>query len=147
MIVGQAPGPRTDPRRPLDGPSGRRLERLAGLPPGALPARAEVVNLLRRWPGRSSGNGDAFPAAEAGAAARRLLRRLRGRTVVLLGLGVARAFSARAEWFAWQRLPGGVLAAVAPHPSGVNHWWNDAGNVRRAARFFKRLLRPARAGR
>jgi hypothetical protein len=37
------------------------------------------------------------------------------------------------------RWHGGV--AILPHPSGVNHWYNDPRNVARARRFLRSALR------
>jgi hypothetical protein len=28
-----------------------------------------------------------------------------------------------------------------PHTSGLVHWWNDPANVRKAERFFKKIIR------
>lgn len=33
----------------------------------------------------------------------------------------------------------GRCACVVPHPSGVNRWWNDAGNRRKALRYLLNL--------
>lgn len=118
ILVGQAPGPRTDPGEPLSG---------------------RCVNLLGAYPGRS-GKGDAFPAGEARLAAAAL--DARGALVVLLGLGVTRAFKVAAPWFGRR----GAFV-VAPHPSGVSRWWNEAGNRRRARRFWRALARSAAARR
>lgn len=94
------------------------------------------MNLLAEFPGKS-GKGDAFPIALARARAARM--RLGGE-VVLLGRHVARAFGAQGapflEWFDLR----GAWAAVVPHPSGVNHWWNDPANTNRAAVFLAGLL-------
>jgi uracil-DNA glycosylase len=140
MIIGQAPGPRTDHREPLSGASGRRLAALCGLPLSVFLARFERVNLVRRHPGKLA-KGDAFPRAIARRNAARLLPLMRGRRVVLLGRNVADAFGlAHLSMFVWHRV-GGVEVAVAPHPSGVNHWWNDPRNVRRARRFWRKLAR------
>lgn len=136
-IVGQAPGPANGRRAAFEGPSGARLERLAGLQPGELPARARLVNLLGAWPGRA-GKGCRFPAGQAREAARRL--RLRTDVILLAGRGVAAAFGEGGrKYFEWFRLRR-RWAAVVPHPSGVSHWWNDPSNRRRAARFMRSVL-------
>lgn len=130
IVVGQAPGPNTDPREPLSGMTGRRLDALCRAP-------HDRVNLLGRWPGRA-GKGDAFPMALARPVARSMAPALRGRRVVLLGRQVAAAFDLRGAWFQW--CDGGHFDyAVAPHPSGVNHWWNDPSNMRRARRFWRAI--------
>ena len=70
VFVGQAPGPRTNPLKPLSGVCGSRLERLAGGP-----IAARKMNLLPAFPGKS-GKGDRFPIVEAERAAARLERTL-----------------------------------------------------------------------
>jgi hypothetical protein len=40
----------------------------------------------------------------------------------------------------WGEHEDGFDVAVIPHPSGVNHWWNDPANRRRFAEFAKRTL-------
>lgn len=97
--------------------------------------RAELVNLLRRWPG-DQGKGDAFPIARA----RRAAGKFKPAGVVLLaGKRVAEAFGERRAYFEWFDLRG-ARAAVIPHPSGISHWWNEPANVARAAAFMRRAL-------
>lgn len=120
----------------MDGPSGRRLERLLGIEEGQLHRAARVVNLIPWWPGPSaSGKGDRFPSSSARLAASRV--RLRG-TVLLAGRGVARAFGVRAPFFEWARV-GPARVAVIPHPSGVSRWWNEPANLERAERFMRAI--------
>lgn len=134
LVVGQAPAARMRSRRALDGASGDRLARLMGV--ADLHTHARVVNLLGRFPGRAGDKGDRFPLAEAREAACRL-RPGAHRAVILLGRGVAAAFGAGGwPFLEWRRL-GSVPAAVVPHPSGVNHWWNDPANLERACTFLK----------
>jgi uracil-DNA glycosylase len=140
VIVGQAPGPSSNRREPLTGASGRRLASLCGMTADEFCSRFERVNLLARYPGKL-GKGDAFDLAAGRSAAFRLLPRMVGRRSVLLGGKVAASFGLRAApMFAWRRI-GGAVVAVAPHPSGISHWWNDPRNVRRARRFWRRLAR------
>lgn len=141
IIVGQAPGPNTDPAQPLSGPSGRKLASLCGMTLDEFLTRFERVNLLADYPGRC-GKGDAFPAAFAKQAALDIRELVASRDVVMmLGLGVARAFNLRRpEFFKWTRLSrdcGHVV--VVPHPSGISHWWNEPRNVTRAAKFWRAL--------
>lgn len=147
IIVGQAPGRNYGADRPLEGPSGRRLERLAGLPEGGLDARFALANLLPRWPG-GCGKGDLFPRREAREAAQEARAHLREfARVVLLGRNVAAAFGlADLPYLQWAALDDGrrrgwPRVAVVPHPSGVNHFWNDPANVARAERFLRALAR------
>ena len=77
--------------------------------------------------------------AEARVCAEMMLSELRGRRVVLLGSGVARAFGLRCAPLVWCVL-GPAEFAVLPHPSGVNLWWNKEENRRSARAFFSDLL-------
>jgi uracil-DNA glycosylase len=139
IIIGQAPGPRGD-GEPLSGQAGRRLSALCGLTVDAYLAQFERVNLLTHFPGKA-GKGDAFPLPAARKAAAALLPALEGRRVVLLGGKVAAAFGLQqAPLLVWRPL-GGAMVAVAPHPSGINRWWNDPRNVRRARRFWRTFSR------
>ena len=141
LLVGQAPSRLSDPLEPLSGASGRRLALLCGMGVGEFLDAFDRVNLLDRWPGRD-GKGDHFPLAAARLAASRMARSLRGRRVVLVGARVASAFSLEAEPFRVADALGATVS-VSPHPSGINHFWNDAANVRRARRFWRRLAQEA----
>jgi hypothetical protein len=95
----------------------------------------DTANLINRFPGKQ-GKGDAFPAKEAAICAARF--DLSGRPlVVLMGKNVARAFGEHRrgylELFDLRSIP----AVVAPHPSGINRWWNDAANCEQASAWFK----------
>jgi hypothetical protein len=150
VLVGQAPGPRSDPRYPLLGghavrSAGARLQALMGL---GLVEYARLFcrrNLLEAWPGHA-GKGDRWPAGEAAKEAGRLAQALRGRTVLLLGRNVAGAFGRTGPYLEW--VDDGVrMAAILPHPSGVNLWWNDPANEARGRVFLADLVRAARAAR
>lgn len=130
-VVGQAPGPNTDPAEPLSGASGRRLAALCG---SAFPF--ERVNVLDAWPGRC-GKGDAFPKPVRSPLVRSLAAGGADHRVVLLGRSVASLFGlAAVPWFEWRG-----RFVVVPHPSGISHWWNDPANVERARRFWWALAR------
>lgn len=138
LLVGQAPSGRAPGAAPLDGPSGRRVARLAGVL--ELGDAFDAANLLGEFPGKQ-GKGDAFPAAAARLAAAAL--DLSGRPLVVLGgRGVAAAFGEGGR--AWlEAFPlRGIPAIVVPHPSGVSHWWNCPANAARASL----VLRAAAAG-
>ena len=141
VLVGQAPA-RASGSRAFDGRSGDRLAAYMGLADrGELLATLECLNLLRRYPGSAGEKGDLFPRAGARRAARRLLGRLTGRWVLLAGKNVAGAFGMGTEYLTWETHPGGFRAAVIPHPSGVNHWWNDERNRRTFRRWARQALR------
>lgn len=98
----------------------------------------DAVNVHARWPGRQ-GKGSRFPRP-----GRRRLARVAamctGRVVLLAGKRVAGAMGARAGYLEWFDM-GGARAAVLPHPSGVNRWWNSAENRARATEFVRECLR------
>jgi uracil-DNA glycosylase len=143
IIIGEAPSRTGDPDRPLmSAPIRRRLIELLGIDDAAYFA-IDRINLLRAWPGRRGKKGDlADPIAMRSAAWIVLAaEELIGRRAVFLGARVARAFGAHRRpilrWFAI----GGGSAAILPHPSGVNRWWNDPRNRRRAIRFMRKIGR------
>jgi hypothetical protein len=100
---------------------------------------AEFRNLLGRHPGMQ-GKGSAFPVDKARRAARRLERRaFPGRVVVLLGRRVCSAFGLATLAPLDCEVHQDALVVHLPHPSGVNHWWNERAN-RRAARAALQVL-------
>lgn len=144
-IVGQAPSRTTDGRAPFVGRSGVRLAALLGVPAEELAERFDLRNLLDRWPGPSTGGkGDDFPADRARTAAERLLPALAWRRSVLCGRQVAEAFGlGKLPVLTWHlAVDGGLVThafAVIPHPSSVNLFWNDQGNVDTVRRFLSQL--------
>lgn len=139
QIIGQAPSrDGAGAVAPFSGRSGAFLARLAGAEDFDDVRRlAQVENVLARWPGKR-GKGDAFPILEARAAAARL-KFGGGDAVLFVGRGSAAACGFRAPFLAWRTFRLG-RAAVFPHPSGVNRWWNDAGNRQAAGRFLRAFL-------
>lgn len=115
--------------------SGARLAELCGLPRDEFLARFARANLLPRKP---SGR---FPIRQARAAAAAFLDELDPTVTRIVCLGrAAGALGLGTEHFRWEPVGGrGALACRAPHPSGVNRWWNDPANVARAERFFRAL--------
>lgn len=138
VIIGQAPSKRGDPANPLSrDPVASRLAGLFGVTKDEYLERFDRINLIGIWPGKK-GKGDAFPMAEAAAAAEKLKDALLGRTVLFLGVATAKAFRYPYDALEWHSFNEG-LAAVLPHPSGVNRWWNDEGNSERASVFCRRM--------
>ncbi len=139
LIVAQAPSSGSDPKEPLSGASGRRLALLCGVDHAAFLAAFERRNLIDHYPGKL-GKGDAFDKVAARFAACNLTARLGQRRTVLLGGNVARAFHFDHPVLTWvDEVGDDALVALCPHPSGVNRWWNDPRNVRRARRFWRDL--------
>ena len=143
LIIGEAPARTGDPRRPLLGRTGSRLAALCGLALQDYARTFARVNVLERWPGKA-GKGDAFDLPEARQRAALLRRRfVGGRLVVLLGRRTARAFGLDSAYLLPLRLSCATVV-VLPHPSGINRWWNEPENVRRASRFLRRVAKEAR---
>lgn len=141
--MGQAPSRDTQGRPPFSGRSGRRLAELAGIAPEHLFWYFDVANLVGYWPGKN-GHGDAFP--------RKVARELAARTViahdrvVFVGRNVATAFRCEkpfpgyCRWFDFLSGERVIKAAVIPHPSGVNRWYNDGGNEASVQDFLRTLV-------
>ena len=158
LVLGQAPpGPRGSlPKgwRPLAGPAEQRLAKLAGVPsPAELWAEFDRGNLLSWYPGLKAraakhdvkkgyrlhqSDGDVFPMDEARLAAAKVDLRPYA-CVLLLGNNVARAFGLKAGLLRTE-VRSGCRLMTFPHPSGVSHYWNDPGNVQRAAEALRVVL-------
>lgn len=146
LLIGQAPG------RGGQGPlfpsaTGHRLLTLARCDLDTFKEAFEVVNLLQVYPGPSkTGNGDAFPRIAARVSADSMLPKLYGRRVLFLGRGVAGAFGfGKGPWLAWRwhqhpARGGAFLWAAMPHPSGMDHFYNDPGNRAIAGSFLRRAM-------
>jgi hypothetical protein len=144
-LVGQAPSRRGDPRKPLAGPNGQKMARLAGMSYDELIAcRRKHLNT------HSSGKRgkDAFDHAKGNVNAADVLMDWRVERIVLLGKNVARCFGLRDVPFLAEIHIYGRRFLICPHPSGTNRWWNERRNERRARQILQRFLRgetvPAR---
>lgn len=169
VLLGEAPNPATEgrpelwlrPDRSGVAHSANRLLEFTGYTARAYLELFERTNLLERCPPRTRTRaGREFPLDEARRAAVPFHHRARGRRVVVLGRRVASAFrwfyadeKDREGWRAGTRAPvlewisaraepvaGDFSAAIVPHPSGVNQWWNHETNRARARAFFAELL-------
>lgn len=152
LLIGQAPGPNTDPSLPLfpvpRTSAGGKLQQLTGLTRGQYLKTFDRVNLLPYFPGRTTARDDTFPMTPAKLAAQVTMPLLSGRTVVLVGRNVANAFRlGDLDFHAWkdirvkraclvQRDRGTARIAVVPHPSGRNHWYNKEANRQEAKAFW-----------
>lgn len=158
LLIGQAPGPNTNPDYPLfPAPSrsaGARLADIMGLSRGEYLRAFDRANLIPEFPGKDGNGEDKFPRSPARFAAQVMRPLLRGRTVVLVGRQVAQAFGVESDWHEWQdlqvgpyhavtRCPGVARIAVVPHPSGRNHWYNSELNRASARRFWESLLQKS----
>lgn len=145
LLIGQAPGPKTDPKWPLAplprNSAGGRLADLAGLSPQRYLNAFDRTNLLHEFPGRWPGkNDDKWPKDLAKVAAQAIMPLLRGRTVVLVGRNVERAFGFDFKFHEWYRcMSWGFDVAVVPHTSGRNTWYRKPGNEAEARAFWAEL--------
>lgn len=99
------------------------------------------ARLFSKYPGPApGGQGDAFPMKEARRRARVLQDRLLSEAdrVVFVGRAVSTAFGFSSPYLCWEKWQG-RRAAVIPHPSGVNRWWNDADNTAAARAFLSKI--------
>ncbi len=126
--------------RPLEGPCGLKLAALFGMDYEAWLSTFSRLNVFTEWPGKD-GKGDRFPMSLARERARSIC--IEGRTTFLLGKRVAQAFGFRpaARFLSDYSSPAGKWRImIVPHPSGINTWWNDPANVRRAKKEVRRFL-------
>lgn len=149
ILIGQAPGPNTDPSLPLyphpSTSAGGRLAQFMGLGAEDYIDAFERLNLVQEYPGRRK-HDDKFPLYQARLRAGELRPLMRGRTVILMGRKVASAWGepvAQAEFFEWVRCGTfGTMLAVVPHPSGRNHWYNSSENRQQARIFWMTVIAP-----
>jgi hypothetical protein len=144
LMIGQAPGPRTHPDLPLfpapRASAGGRLREMTGLPAEDYLARFDRVNLLYEHLGKApAGTEDRFPMRAGRAAALAMRPFLGGRQVLLVGRDVAVCFGHEfTPFLEWRQEPAwGYRYAVLPHPSGRNHWYNDAERRAAATAFLR----------
>jgi hypothetical protein len=138
-LVGQAPSRRGDPRKPLAGPNGQKIARLAGMSYGELIA-CRRRHLNAHYSGKR-GKANAFENAKGYVNAADILMDWRVERIVLLGKNVARCFGFSDLPFLAEIRIYGRRFLIFPHPSGTNRWWNEERNERRAREFLQRFLR------
>ena len=136
-LVGQAPSRRGDPRKPLAGPNGQKIARLAGM------SYDELIACRRRHLNTHYGakGGKGLDHAKGKINAADVLMDWRVERIVLLGKNVARCFGFRDLPFLAEISIYGRRFLIFPHPSGINRWWNERRNERRARQFLQRFLR------
>jgi uracil-DNA glycosylase len=151
LFIGQGPSKDTaDPITneqcgpPFSGKCGKRLAHMMGVDQDKMLEMFDFENVLTSFYGHGpDGKGDLFPADVAAKAAFEMIPRIDGRVVVFLGSNVAKAFKVQPfDYFSWVTLerPGCmVLGVVAPHPSGVNRYWNDPVKRKFATNFYTHL--------
>lgn len=139
VLVGQAPGPNTDPHEPLHPypvhKSGGRLRELIGISVESYLEGFQRVNLIHKFPGQDKGGEDKCPRRLARNTANALRPLLVGRRVILVGRNVADAFGlSTIPFYAWCTERGANFVVV-PHPSGRNRMFNTP-EAREEARVF-----------
>jgi hypothetical protein len=87
--------------------------------------------------------GKVWNAREARAAALRMVPDLAGRTVVLLGQEVRHAFRIPKLLIHPQEV-GLTVWRQLPHPSGLNHWFNEEVNRAMAGMLLAELMEAGR---
>lgn len=140
ILVGEAPSAQGD-GRPFTGPSGDRLQALLGLESyDELTQAFEMINIFEKI---TKPAWDRFDRVYARRRAVALLTRWHERDpddildVILAGRKVMAAFGVEhLPWFGFHNL-GGVVLWAFPHPSGLNHFWNNASEQLRASRFLR----------
>jgi len=138
-LVGKAPSRRGDPHKPLAGPNGQKIARLAGMSYGELIA-CRRKHLNTHYSGKRR-RGHAFDYAKGNVNAADILLDWRVDRIVLLGKNVARCFGFRDLPFLAEIRIYGRRFLIFPHPSGANRWWNERRNEKRARQLLQRFLR------
>lgn len=139
LLIGQAPSRTSQGKLPFSGQSGKRLADLAAIPQKDLKNYFRMVNVLDYWPGRS-GKGDAFPRDKISDKLRKMVAAYS--ETIFVGREVAARFNFNApEYLKWYPRPRGKrAAAILPHPSKVNHWYNDLQNLEDAQMFLRGII-------
>lgn len=137
LIIGEAPSKNEDPEKPIEGRIGKRLAACAGLKYDEFLVFFERVNLLHERQ-EVVGKGFVFELPAAREAAHKLEETFQpGQIILLLGGRVAEAFAIHDEYFTKHEVKNEAVVYIMPHPSGVNRWWNDPGNHKRASEFMQ----------
>jgi uracil-DNA glycosylase len=147
LFIGQAPSRESDGQPPFTGRCGKFLAQLMGITHESMLREFDFTNVLDYWPGKGPG-GDLFPIKLAQEEAVKMLPSMRGRTVVLLGANVARAFQlGKFSYMGWYAVcnpedHGDVVVprlTVVPHPSGRVRFYNSAANRDVVSKFLRSL--------
>lgn len=133
-----------NPEAPLEGRIGKKLAAMLGCTYEDYLAMSQRFNILPEWPGRREKKGDKFPKAVARMNAQRMEWSFSDCVVLYIGIIVGQTFRFPGSPLEWKTIdaPDGKTyrAAVLPHPSGINKWWNDRENKARAEKFMKQTM-------
>lgn len=153
LIVGESPSRTSDPSLPLSGRCGEKLLSLTGLKRREDLLRvADLANVFDSWTGEKPGAAKGFRWPRKEARARVLARAdlYEGRPVVVaLGKRVAGSLGVVKPANLTTRIVSlgnddGVRVFTLPHPSGVNRFWNDPTDAKRAALMLRAILEVPR---
>lgn len=141
-FVGQAPSRKSKNNRGwAPGGASDALARMAGISYEDLTKKAEFLNLLPEWPGKSAA-GDLFDLKKARLEADKIRQGLgTGDFVVFLGKSVAKAFGFKKPTYFVETTELGVTTVTMPHPSGINRWYNSKENRSCAQEFIRKILK------
>lgn len=147
VLIGPNPTIGSNPKEPLylggsNRGIGKSLVRLSRLDPDSYVIAFERHYLLPLHQGRHRG-GDRLPVHLARQAAKGLVQALRGRTVVLVGRKVAKAFGVdHIAPFVRVEMAEATMTWI-PNPCGANRWWNDPANRNAGEAFLSNLGQQA----
>ena len=140
LLIGEAPGKKGNPRRPLQGRIGRKLAEVAGVEYERYKESTKRRNVFDEWPGKD-GKGDAWNFSLARKRAEEMVPDLAGKRALFVGRRVAAAFGFESlAWMTWTDGPEGSKVAAIPHPSGIVRWWNEESNRKAAGEFLRSAL-------
>lgn len=144
LLVGEAPSKNEVTEQPLMGRVGRRMAALADLSYEDYLRHFDRVNLLHVRQDTKE-KGFEFDHAAAAVAAHQLFLDgtiKQGRVVLMLGWRVTRAFFSPYDKAYFERHDhAGVTFYAMPHPSGVNRYWNDLENCKKASEFVQQIVK------
>jgi hypothetical protein len=103
-----------------------------------------MTNLIPEIQEKRPQKGDSFDRALAKRAAIRIYTKCvedERKKIILAGKAVAKVFMPKTDpqYFAPYK-SGNMTIYVIPHPSGINHFWNDPTNVDKASRFLRAIV-------
>lgn len=127
---------------------------MMGVSPEAYLSHFQRLNLFREPLGtwENGRTKDKWSTRDARMVAQSMEPLLAGRVVLFCGRRVGEAFgfcNRSTPFFEWRQMPlcrGHYRAAVMPHPSGRNHYWNSRDATREAERFLKDFVKTVNLG-
>lgn len=143
IIVGLAPSFTSNPADPLEGKIGKKIANLFGCTYRQYLQATQRYNILPEWAGAKRCN-DRFPVFVARTNAFRMASSFSKCRVLIIGIGIARLFGIYDKplhWKTYTCISGRYRAAILPHLSTANRWWNNQENRLSAKQFMQRAWR------